>query len=325
MHYIAIHKKYLKLKHSILSTKFFYKCNYCPTQDFGKNISQDGKLMAMQTLLHAHSRVHEQNVSSSLSSGRCSPPKLVQPWENDVVLPPTISNPPISNGIMLSHMPHYSCAPLHKTTNTCLKPLIKNNVVLCQSCSPPHDQIELPPRFLVASSPSKTNIPILSTSISCPKSLTSSLTCPNLQSISCHPSNSSSISSLNFFPYSSPHSKSKLIQNPHSTQVGPKSRPPSINSLQFINPRVEKKHIVQSNKNASQGSQVNAQPLSLHPHLLEKAQQSFAKIPSLQTQKQPSISSHLFQNQQPLSKPMSKISQPKIEKGSSLDCASQLP
>ncbi|KAG0553420.1 hypothetical protein KC19_12G010100 [Ceratodon purpureus] len=233
--------------------------------------------MATQVASQLHCDVHKEDELSPLPTERCFPPKLSQPLENSVVPPSRISNSQNLSGIIQTHLPRYTCTPLHKPPNTCDSKL-ESKVILCRSCSPPHDRMELPPRFKIVSPP-------LASTLNCPNS--------NITSLSCCPSTPSSNASLNCFPNLTPRSNSPNSKStPSSIEPSLKFAPPTANCLQFLQPHPSQ--VIPSNKNCSQGSQ-------------PKKEKTIAKTPSSsEIPKQfvrPCSKTHSSQNQSP-PKPM---------------------
>jgi hypothetical protein len=149
------------------------------------------------------------------------------------------------------------------------------------------------------------------------------LTCPDIKSLGCHPSTSSSNSSLNFFSNLTPHPS---LPSPNSTpsSVGPslKTTPSTTNCLQFLQPHPSR--VVSTNKDCSHGSQVRSRPSS--PLCFQsKIEDLFAKTSPLPQPSEYVVkpSGKLYSSQnQPSSKPCTRISPPKP---SSLDCGSLIP
>lgn len=297
-------------------------CNFCPTQNHNNVVSQDKRINSIQAASQVHCEVHEQSLSSPLQTGRCSPPKLRQPWENNVVLPSTISSSQNLSDIKQSHLPSYTCASFHSPSITSNP---KNNIIFCRSCSPPHDRAELPPHLKVASLRPKTNTSPLLPKLS--QSLTSSLTCPDLKSLGCYPSTPSSISPLNCFSSLMPHPNSSSPKSTPCTLVStPKFAPPKINCLQFLELRSSKN--IPIDKNASQSFQVSSRPLSPLPFQPKKEEFLIKTTPlPLQPKEQitkPCDKSHSSANQ-PLSKVCINPSPPAFQQSSNYDCGSLIP
>ena len=293
-------------------------CNFCSIGNHNNApvVSQDRNIVAIQAASQIHSELHEQN-SSPLQTRRCSPPKLHQLWENSVVLPPAISNSQNLSGILQSHIPSYTCASFHNPSISSSIP--KSNIVLCRSCSLPHDRMELPSHFQIASPPCKKNTsPKVSTHLDFKP-----ITCPSV----------SSYSSTNCFPNLTPCSKSldsKSLDSkstPSSTQPSSNFVPSKANCLQFLqrNPS----QVILENKVASQDSQMSSRDLS--PLCLQTEVEQSLTItppPPSQIQKQtiiPCAKSHSCQNQPPSKSCTTSISLPKTQQSSNFSCGSLIP